>query len=245
MAETKTWAITGVTLVVLIVVTSAVFLSNPQLDIRFSELFTDQNKSFYLRPDPVLDDLRFFFMYGVNLVAALCLVLLIWSVLIGKRRQVSLRIWGFMVTSFILAPGLLVNGILKSYWGRARPADIEYFGGTAEFSPPLLISDQCASNCSFVSGEGSGITTAVLVLALVLWPNLNRFWRGVGIFLILPFATVGISLRIATGRHFLSDTLFAVLFCALVIWALYRVFDIARHSKSLTWANMRKDLLKR
>ena len=45
------------------------------------------------------------------------------------------------------------------------------FGGQAEFTPPWWPTDQCVSNCSFVSGEVSGTTAAAigLIIALGLW----------------------------------------------------------------------------
>ena len=45
------------------------------------------------------------------------------------------------------------------------------FGGNLTFSPPWWPSDQCLSNCSFVSGEVSGATATAIALLLVagLW----------------------------------------------------------------------------
>lgn len=48
---------------------------------------------------------------------------------------------------------LIVNGIFKTFWGRARPRDIDLFGGSKAFSLPLEISNQCAWDCSFMSGH--------------------------------------------------------------------------------------------
>lgn len=223
---------------------SVLFLAFPQIDLWVSALFFDEADGFWLRRNPVFEFIRFFFIDGLSLLAVLVFGMLIRSALIGQRRAVPLQVWSFMTASFLLGPILLANGILKAFWGRARPADVEFFGGDAMFTPPLLITDQCAANCSFVSGEGSAIATAVIVLAVVLWPNLKGFWRAFSLWFVLPFSVFGIALRIITGRHFLSDTIFAVLFCGAIVWGLYRAFKMDQHRHALTWTAIRKDLSK-
>ena len=39
------------------------------------------------------------------------------------------RICLFLILVMLLGPGLLVNGVLKEYWGRPRPRNIIPFGG--------------------------------------------------------------------------------------------------------------------
>ena len=184
------------------------------------------------------------YMYGLMVVALLTIIILVRSLAIGKRRAVSLNVWGFMVASFMVGPIGIVNGILKTYWGRARPADVEYFGGSKIFTPPMIITDQCETNCSFVSGEGSAIATAVIVLAIVLWANMTALWRTISLYVVLPMSLFGIALRIITGRHFLSDTIFGALYCALIVWFFYGVFKMVEHRHDLTWTNFKKDMSK-
>ena len=56
----------------------------------------------------------------------------------------------------VLGAGLVVNGILKDDFGRARPRDIEAFGGSSQFTPAFVVSHECDRNCSFSSGDGAG-----------------------------------------------------------------------------------------
>ncbi len=239
-----TWQQTGWMLFLLTFLFSVIFLWFPEIDIYVSAWFFDEISGFSYRDNAIFDYIRFFFIDGLTFLALLSGVMLLRSALIGARRAVHINIWGFTVATFLAGPIILANGILKAFWGRARPSDIEYFGGTSIFSPPLVITDQCASNCSFVSGEGSAISAAVIVLAIILWPNLKGVWRGIALFGVLPMSMFGISLRIITGRHFLSDTIFAILFCALVAWGFYRVFDMQKHRHALKWRDLRKDLFK-
>lgn len=221
---------------------SVLFLNFPEIDLWASGLFFDDG--FTLRKNEVFRFIRYVYIDGLTLFALLCLAMLIRAASIGKRRAIPLNVWGFIVATFLTGPILMANGIFKAYWGRARPANVEFFGGELTFSPPLLISNQCDSNCSFVSGEGSAIATFIIVFAIVFWPNLKGIWRNVALYLALPLSVFAICLRILTGRHFLSDTLFAILFCAVVAWGFYRLFNMRDHRRTVTWTNLRKDLSK-
>ena len=238
------WRTTGWILVGAIGVFSLLFLLFPEIDLRFSALFFDETNGFSYARNPVFGGIRNVFMYGLTLVALLAIVMLIRSLSIGKRRAVPLNVWWFMVASFMVGPIGFVNGILKTYWGRARPADVTYFGGDKIFTPPIVIADQCDTNCSFVSGEGSAIATAIIVLAIVLWANMTALWRAVSLYVVLPMSLFGIALRIITGRHFLSDTIFGALYCALIVWFFYGFFKMAEHRYEVTWGNFRKDMSK-
>ncbi len=223
---------------------SLLFLTAPEIDLWVSALFFDETDRFLHARNPAFAVIRKTFMYGLMALALLIIVLLIRSLSIGKRRAISLNVWGFMVASIMVGPLGLVNGILKSYWGRARPADVEYFGGDKTFTPPMIITDQCETNCSFVSGEGSAIATALIVLAIVLWANMTAMWRAISLYVVLPMSLFGIALRVITGRHFLSDTIFGALYCALIIWFFYRLFKMSDHLNDLTWTSFKKDMLK-
>ena len=80
-------------------------------------------------------------------------VLIIW--LIGEARHqkwllgINRKVGSYVVGSIVLGPGIIVNGIFKSLWGRARPSQIVEFGGDKIYTPPLVITDQCDWNCSF------------------------------------------------------------------------------------------------
>jgi lipid A 4'-phosphatase len=116
------------------------------------------------------------------------------------RREVAL----FLAVSLALGPGLVVNWLLKDHWGRARPSQIIEFGGTAHFTPPLMMADQCVSNCSFSSGHGAfGFW---LIAFALLAP---QRWRTAAVAAAVGFGClVGFS-RIAQGGHFFSDTVFS------------------------------------
>ena len=110
-----------------------------------------------------------------------------------------------------LGLGLLVHGVFKDHWGRARPVQVEAFGGQATFTSPLQPSQACRSNCSFVSGHaGTGFALIAVGTLGCLATRRRWFWIGT-----LGGAVLG-SLRIAQGGHFLSDILFAW----LMLWGV-------------------------
>lgn len=192
----------------------AAFAAFPQADLIVSGWFYRPGEGFRLAGRPWIEALR----NGIwNLSIAVFLLSAAALVLAAAGRPVrgaGARPAGFVFLLYLLGPGLLVNGVLKEHWGRARPVDVVEFGGAAAFTPPWLPADQCASNCSFVSGEGSA-AAALAVTFLILAPAARRRLPRAGFALyalagvLLPLA--GLGLRIATGRHFLSDTVFAVL----------------------------------
>lgn len=198
----------------------------PQIDIGFSRLFYQPQAGFALAGSTALESFR-------DLVWTLAIIMFVLAVAgaglawaKGRFLSLGLRDWGFIALLYILGPGLLVNGGLKEHWGRARPADVAEFGGPLSFTTPWLPSDQCASNCSFVSGEVSAAVVLAVAL-MMLRPGLARHVPGwvvkIGTLAVLAIPVAVMLQRIATGRHFLSDTLFAVLFMlalALLLRAL-------------------------
>lgn len=140
------------------------------------------------------------------------------SALRGRTAGQDARRAIWLVSCLLLGPGLLVNGLLKTHWGRPRPIATDLFGGEAPFQKAWVVSDWCDRNCSFVSGEAS--SAAWLVAAALLAP---RRIRGPATALAVLYAFAISINRIAFGGHYLSDVLIAWLLCALVFAALHRL----------------------
>lgn len=157
----------------------------------------DQPWRFFLRGAPWL-------VYGLVLyLGLLWLADRLWHLPVpglGGRQM------GYLVLSLALGPGLLVNGLFKSHWGRARPNEITFFGGEARYTPPFMIADQCTGNCSFPSGHAA-IAFWTVALAWIA-PPLWRPWAMAG---ALTFGVVVGASRIGLGAHFVSDTLASAL----------------------------------
>jgi membrane-associated phospholipid phosphatase len=124
----------------------------------------------------------------------------------------------FAATALIalpLGPGLLVNGLLKSYWGRPRPVATDLFGGDHPFVAAGQLSKACLKNCSFISGEASSIFWLVCLI-----PLLPERYRRSGTAVIIAVAIFTAGLRIAFGGHYLSDVVLGGLSTIIVFAAL-------------------------
>lgn len=198
----------------------------PPVDIWVSALFFDAAAGeFWINGRPFPELLRHA-IWTLSIIAVLVCLFAIARRVVWRKDTFGVpgRIWGYVLLLYALAPGFLVDGVLKRFWGRARPAQITEFGGSAAFSLPHQMTENCARNCSFVSGEVAG-TVALMIAVLVVLPRMRprpplySFWISVSV--ILP--VVCAYQRIAAGRHFLTDALFAVLFvgiCARLLWHL-------------------------
>lgn len=194
----------------------AVFASMPWIDLWFSSLFWTADEGFTVAS---LSGFKLYREFANQAYIALGLLALFGVLLGGTGRSllhIPQRVWFFVVTLYLIGPAILVNGILKAHWGRARPVDTLEFGGDLLFSPPFEIAAQCASNCSFVSGEAAG-ATAFAISGFILTRFVKAaIWRNALFGLAFAISVSGAFLRIVFGRHFLSDVIFSVLFVSLV-----------------------------
>jgi lipid A 4'-phosphatase len=209
----------------------AVFAIWPEIDLRVARAFHDPATGFVLDGSQVAEALR---RAVWNFGIAVCLAAAVGTALGAAGRGFLLppRAWGFILTLYLLGPGLMVEMLTKPLWGRGRPAQVVEFGGSLPFSPPNELVGFCTHNCSFVSGEVSGATVTALALVLLRFYLKHRLHKTVSILLLtgswcLPPA---IALqRVAAGRHFLSDTVFSLLFTLLLALALSVLFRPLQH----------------
>lgn len=190
---------------------AVLFMLKPDLDLQLQRHLYDGG--FYLK-----DKAWVVFFYEIihwlsRAIVVGTLGVLLWQ---GITKRSLNRHAMFLILCLAIGPGLVVNAIFKEHWGRARPAQITEFGGTKTYSPPLLITDQCEKNCSFVSGHASiGFCLAAFALLLTGWKR-----NAVYIFAVAFGLWVGF-IRMAMGGHFFSDVIFSGIFTLLVIHPLY------------------------
>lgn len=196
---------------------SLIFLAFPGIDLWANGKFYQPGQGFSLAGDPFYDFihdevgyLAWAFLLS-SLLAFLISFLPVWPRIKSWRWPGA-----FLLIGLLLGPGLLVNAVFKEEWGRARPMDVQEFGGTKQFSPAWVITDQCARNCSFVCGDSS-VGYALMLVAFV--SRRPRFWLGLG----LAVGTALGIMRMGQGGHFLSDVIFSFYAVYLTGWALHRV----------------------
>ena len=112
----------------------------PGIDLFVSSLF--YHNGFYLK-----DTLFAVTIYKLTIIItaafALSLAMLLLYEIVSKKEFVRKRVLVYLLLSLILGPGLVVNIALKNHFGRARPSQIEKFGGTKTFTPAGVIANQC------------------------------------------------------------------------------------------------------
>jgi len=140
----------------LLVTVAVIFTLFPQVDQSVSAEFYRSGGGFFLYENPVIraiHDAVPIFAVGTGIALLMIFARAGWT-----RRTVAGLSWraaAYLLAVLIIAPGLLVNSVLKDHWGRARPSQTVEFGGKKVFTPALVISDQCDRNCSFVCGHAA------------------------------------------------------------------------------------------
>jgi lipid A 4'-phosphatase len=210
------------------ILAAVVFLSNPDIDLGISALFLDGNGRFIGRRQVLVEQTRDALMWLPYALGGICLT----GLLVSRLRRTAwlyLRFsqWVFLALCVAVGPGLIVNVALKEHWGRARPSQIIEYGGSKTFSPPLRPADQCAKNCSFVSGEASSVFMIFYAVALI-FPHRFAVLIVAG---TLAGMAIGV-MRMSQGAHFLSDIVFAGIFMALAAAILHVLLFGARGSRA-------------
>lgn len=199
------------------ILAALLFLLYPELDINFSKLFFSDG-AFQAKNNPLV---RFIYKAAPRTTGLFFIVLISSYVyMIIKKRTVlfgfNKKHYAYLIVAMIIGPILVVNGILKETSGRARPRHVIEFDGTKQFSPPLVFTDQCEKNCSFVCGHASA---GFYFVSLALLFNGRKkkiiFWSAVA-----SGSLIGL-IRIIMGGHFLSDVIFSFVFVYLSSLLLY------------------------
>jgi len=194
--------------------TSSVLLATfSDVDIRISRLFFDNG--FHLANQGwtrlMHDAVRYFIVVSITAVAGIYVFNRL-----SKRSLCAIdgRKVVYLLLVLILGAGLIVNAGLKDNFGRARPRDIEEFGGGQAFTPAFVMASACDSNCSFSAGDSAG---AFFSLAFILASVRSRgiATAGVGFGVLVSLS------RIASGAHFFSDTVVSFFVMLIVADALY------------------------
>ena len=211
-----------------IVATLLFFNLFPQVDIAVSSLFFKEGiciatgqicGMFPLSSSQVFGPIRQFLQALPVVLAILLLAAIAWRVL--SRRSFTHpfdRAGLAAVATMIIGAGVFVNLIFKEHWGRPRPYMTDLFGGPYPFVPAGHITDYCASNCSFVSGEAASAFWLVALASLAP----IRF-RIPALIAAVVVASATSLLRVAFGGHYLSDVILGALVSLLIFTILATV----------------------
>jgi lipid A 4'-phosphatase len=176
----------------------------PNYDIIVSHYFYDVHNGFlYANLFIVNAIFKFIPILSSTLVTALVFGIAIKYFLYGKKEAIKSNLI-FLLLALTLGPGLVINGVLKENFGRARPSQVTEFGGTKTFYPAAHYSNECTNNCSFSSGHAAiGFYFTALAMIMPLQYQTLTFFLG-----FLFGSLVGFG-RILQGGHFFSDIVFS------------------------------------
>ena len=181
------------------------------------------------------------YLYGVipaQITCASAILVLIFSIWLPSLHRFRTISWVLAFT-LIIGSGLVTHIMLKQFWGRPRPRQIEQFGGSQQFRPYYqpMIGKAAEPSRSFPSGHS---TTGFYFFCLYFIgkrlksPFLS--WFGITLSLVLGGA---LSLaRILQGGHFFSDVLIA----ALIMWCSAVFCDYLFYDSKLVKNNQRTPL---
>ena len=212
------------------------------LDRRIATRFYDPTLGWYLAKKQPWSWLYHYGTIPGILLGLAALAGWFWSYSSNRFRNLH-RYFLVIVLSAILGPGVLVNGILKNYWSRPRPREVQEFGGSWTYRH---------AHQPGIPGKGESFpcghcTMGFLFCSLMVFRRHQRWLAYTG-------AAVGISLgallsiaRIVQGAHYLSDTLWSMGIVLMLPWILYalvcrkkadttaRPKTFSRNKKILLW----------
>lgn len=207
-------------LVVLSTVAALVPTLWTSLDIAAASVFSGAS--------PVMHSVQWWWVVLINdwVPAVFRLVLLValagWLALMLFKRQKMLQLMlAFVVLAGTLGPGVVVNLVFKDQWQRARPYQVEIFGGPQKFTRAAVMTDQCDNNCSFVSGH---VACGVFMASLALVHRRRKVaWTlaGTGAGLLIGFS------RMSDSAHWLSDVLWAFPITLGTSWLVWKALSAA------------------
>jgi lipid A 4'-phosphatase len=216
-----------VLMIALVLATFIVFAVLPPIDLWISDLFYDPVEGFWVSR-LILPSIARRTIWAASIGMVVVSTCAVARSLLLRRCTfgVPIRIWSYILALYVVGPGIIVDGLLKRFWGRARPASIKYFGGEAEFSLPHEITQNCMQNCSFVAGEVAGaMVLSVALIVLLQYTRRKAGWYRLWMAISVVIPLVSAFQRIAAGRHFASDVIMSVIIvgiCARVLWIVIR-----------------------
>lgn len=202
---------------IVIIAVSLLLLLYPEIDLYISSLFYDRSVGFVSNQELIV-----YILYNsIKYILVVLYLSLIALYIYNKKSKKNLlnfsgKKLSYLFFVLIIGSGAIVNLTLKENWGRARPYNIEQFGGEKKFTPPFVMSDQ--KGHSFSSGHASA---AFVFIAFAMLAHKNRkFWMTLA---LIYGASVGVA-RIVVGGHFFSDTIVSFFIMYITSMLLYAIF---------------------
>ncbi|NOQ31415.1 MAG: phosphatase PAP2 family protein [Helicobacteraceae bacterium] len=200
-------------------IVSIIFIFFPQIDLYITDNFYLEESKFFLKHELWVKIL--YHSVKPLLIGTMVVVVGLW-IYNKKTKKTILYINGkvvlYLVVVLAIAPGLIVNTMLKENMGRSRPVNIVKYGGEQEFTPAFIVGNRIPKNASFSSGHAAGAYFTI-ALALLARRHKNVYLSSA----IVYGSAVGLG-RIAEGGHFFSDVVTSFFIVYIVSKTTYYFF---------------------
>jgi lipid A 4'-phosphatase len=197
------WCLTGLQMAVLLAMTG--LLEAFDMDRRVAAHFFHVENGWYLAKAPL-----WVWLHDFGTIPGLLLTLGALATWLAGFYVPGLRAWRrpclLVVLTTIVGAGLLVNAVLKQYWGRPRPDQTVEFGGKWEYRP-VFSPGTPGKGASFPCGH---CTMGFVFLSMI---GFRREKKVLAVGAAAAGIVLGVLLsacRIVQGAHFLSDTIWSL-----------------------------------
>lgn len=144
--------------------------------------------------------------------------LIAWVICLMKTRLHHLRPYFLVIVlTAVIGPGILVNGVLKNYWGRPRPRQVQEFGGQWEYRH-LHQPGTPGKGESFTCGH---CTMGFLFCSLLVFRRKNTWIAVAGSTSGLILGGLLGAARVVQGAHFPSDVFWSLGIVLMTVISLY------------------------
>lgn len=214
ISQTKGIRLTAVIAISLVGLTA--ILTVLDIDLTIQKQFYTTEKGWYLRDAPIW---AFLYSYGTvpGIIFSLLSLFGVFFASIYPRLLPYRRKFLVVVLTAILGAGIIVNAVLKPYWGRPRPREVKAFNGLWEYRHPHQIG---------IPGQGKSFpcghcTMGFLFVTMFFFADKSRRLAiAGGVFGILYGSLIGLC-RMVQGAHFLTDAIWSLGAILLVSIPLY------------------------
>ena len=162
---------------------------------------------------------KWLYRFGTIPGVALTIVALIGAIAAIIRNPDSqwLRYFLLVVLTSIIGAGLIVNGILKPYWGRPRPNQTQELGGQYTYRH-VLNPGIPGKGKSFPSGHS---TMGFIFVSLIYFRRKSTAVAWVGGIGGIAYGSIISVARVVQGAHFVTDCIWSLGVIWMVATALY------------------------
>ncbi len=208
------WRLAGLQMAILLLATA--LFEAFDLDRTVAAFFYRPEQGWYLAKAPV-----WAWLYKYGTIPGLAVTLSALGVYAAGFFRQRLRPWQrpclIVVLTAVIAAGLLVNAVLKQYWGRPRPDQTIEFGGKWAYRP-VFTPGTPGKGASFPCGH---CTMGFVLLAMAGFHRRSKMLAVAGVAAGVVLGVLLSAARVVQGAHFVSDTIWSLGIVAMTVTILY------------------------